>query len=561
MNLLGKALDKNFWKDVRVNDCFEKHRCELFNNWEKYCKNDYFPALRYRDFKLFWQTGNRGVYEEQYFNRRMALDTSALLSLIYPEEEKYLIFLMDVIYAICDEYTWCLPAHHGELEPNNNVQIDLFAAETGFALSEIYAILGDRLDPLVKNRIEAEVDRRIFTPYVYEKRNYWWEKSLGNWTAVCVGSVACTVMLLRPDLFDSLKDRFYDSMEIYLSSFPDDGVCLEGCGYWHYGFGFFTVFADMVKHFTKGKTDYFIRDNVRSIAAFLQKMFISDGIGVSFSDGTMDLTYHLGTLHYLKSVYPDDIAVISPIFSYNYDNCGRFCLYLRSFTWLYEEYYRNPAPSNTESEFYAGDAQWFIKRTPYYGFAAKGGHNAEAHNNNDVGTFIFAKNGRQLLQDIGRGVYSKQYFSDATRYGILECSSRGHSVPIINGKYQLTGRNAAAKNTEYENGIFSMDISGAYDSDSPKEIKRSFAFTENTVILKDEFISKDKTDIVERIVTLFKPEIKSCNTVSVEDAVITFDPSAASVSINEEIREKGDICYFIDFKLKSNENIFKIEIK
>ena len=43
------------------------------------------------------------------------------------------------------------------------------------------------------------------------------------------------------------------------------------------------------------------------------------------------------------------------------------------------------------AEYYAPDAQWFIKRTPFYGFAVKGGCNNEHHNHNDVGSFIFAK--------------------------------------------------------------------------------------------------------------------------------------------------------------------------
>ena len=147
MNLLGKAMDKNFWKEVREKECFTKYREELFYLWKTECEDKETMALRYSDFKLYWVTGDRGVYERTYFSRRKAMDCAALLSLIYPEEEKYLIKLMDVIYAICDEYTWCLPAHQGQLEPNNNVRIDLFASETGFALSEISLSNSSRVLP------------------------------------------------------------------------------------------------------------------------------------------------------------------------------------------------------------------------------------------------------------------------------------------------------------------------------------------------------------------------------------------------------------------------------
>ena len=187
MSLLGKAMDTNFWREVREKDCYATYRAELLALWEKHCENGPITALRYQDFKRFWEDGNRGVYESTYFTRRLALDASALLSLIYPEEERYFIRLMDQIYAICDEYTWCLPAHQRVLEVNNNTKIDLFASETGFALAEIYTMLEDRLEPLIKNRILAEIDRRIFTPYRATEPYDWWETGTNNWTAVLHG--------------------------------------------------------------------------------------------------------------------------------------------------------------------------------------------------------------------------------------------------------------------------------------------------------------------------------------------------------------------------------------
>ena len=98
-------------------------------------------------------------------------------------------------------------------------------------------------------------------------------------------------MLLYPDKVDSaMQERFAKSMECYLSGFTDDGMCLEGCGYWHYGFGFFTVYADMIRKFTDGKTDYFKREKIRTIATFIQKMYLSGKSSVSFADGGRTLS-------------------------------------------------------------------------------------------------------------------------------------------------------------------------------------------------------------------------------------------------------------------------------
>ena len=558
MNLLGKGMDPEFWKKVREKDCYKKLVDELHAVWNKHCGEVPIYALKYSDFKLFFTTGNRSVYQSTYFTRRQALNCSALLSLIYPEEDQYIVRLMDEIYAICDEYTWCLPAHQPVLEQNNNCHVDLFASETAFALAEIYTLLGDRLEPLIRDRIRVETERRVISPYL--NKHFHWEKSTNNWNAVCTGSVACTVMLLYPELFDTLLPRFEESIEIFLSGFSRDGICYEGCGYWHYGFGFFTVFADMLRTYTEGKKNYFARPDVRRIATFIQKMFLSGRASVSFADGGRTLSYQLGLLHYLKNEYPDDVVVYSPEISYNLDSCGRFCRHLRSFTWLNEETYNNPASDNISAQYYAPDAQWLVKRTPNYGFAAKGGCNAEHHNHNDVGSFIFAKNGKQIFTDPGSGEYTRQYFARDTRYTILECSSRGHSVPIVNGSFQKTGRDAAARDVSFENGVFSADIAGAYGIEGLSYVKRTFSFTDDTVTLTDTFAYSGEGTVVERFVTLFEPKQNDDGTLTVDDAVFSFDAASLKPVISSEAGTKKAVLYFIDFPLEKGTTEFTCRI-
>ena len=562
MNLLGKAMDKEFWAEVRTKDCFKKFRDELFDLWAKHVENGPIMQLKYRDFKLFWTTGNRSVYERTYFTRRLALDCSVLLSLIYPEEDKYIERVMDQVYAMCDEYTWCLPAHQGKLEENNNVRVDLFAAETGFALAETYTMLGDRLEPLIRNRIIAEIDRRIVAP-ITEKDYYgWWEHGRANWTAVCMGSVACTLMLMKPELAATMIDRFNTSMDYYLSGFNDDGMCLEGCGYWHYGFGFFTVYADMVRTFTEGKVDFFKRPKVKAVATFLQKMFLSGKASVSFADGGRGCSYHLGLCHYLKNEYPDDMVVYKPEYSYNYDGCGRFCLQIRSATWLNEEIYYNPAPDNVSGEYYASDSEWFIKRTDCYGFAAKGGHNAEPHNHNDVGSFIFAKNNEQMIMDVGAGSYTRQYFSGERYTMFPQADSRGHNLPIINGAVQAGGADAKAKDSKFENGVFSTDIAGAYRVEGLESIKRSFSFTDETVTLTDEFVYTGEGDIIDRLVSYHEIEKIEEGKVKFKDAIVTYDPDKYELTIEKEKCPFSETYIkYASFKLKPGVTTFTVTME
>ena len=356
--------------------------------------------------------------------------------------------------------------------------------------------------------------------------------------------------------------RFDRAMQRYLSGLTDDGICLEGCSYWIYGFGYFTVFADMIRDFTGGEVDYFKLDKVCLVSQFIQKMLLCDGCAVSFADGKKDYSYHLGLVHYLKDQYPDCVAVYDPKYAtVSFDSCARFCLHLRSFTWFKKEYYDFPSPSDLEGEFYGAISEWMIKKTSSYGFAAKGGCNAEPHNHNDVGSFIFAKNGKQILADLGAGRYTRQYFAPETRYTIIENSSRGHSVPIINGQYQILGPGARATDVKYTRGNFSMNIVSAYAQEGLARIDRSFELKDDSIILTDRYAFNGKIDITERLITTIKPKITRAGRIEICDADLTYDPFICDCVINEEPTTTGKMCYMIDFTLKDGETVFSCEIK
>ena len=558
--LLGKAMDKEFWKQVREKDCYKEYREHMQGVWDAECEGKEILAHRYRDFKIYFVNGNRSPYSKSYYLLRRQLMASAMLSLIYPDEPKYLDYLMDVVYTVCDEYTWCLNAHQPNLETNNNCHIDLFAAETALSLAETYHLLGDRLDPLIKNRIVAEIDRRIVN--VITKKTFGWERATHNWNAVCTGSIGCTFMLMHPEMMGEMLPRFESNLQNFLSGFHDDGMCLEGCHYWHYGFGHFVIYADMVRSFTNGEVDHFKNEKVKTIAQFIQKAFISGDAIISFSDGSRSHKFHMGLVHYLRNEYPDVVKSYDKSFSYVASGCARFAAAVRGASWLSEEYYYNPTPDGAAAEYYAEESQMLIKRTRSYGFAAKAAHNAEPHNHNDVGSFIFAKNGRQVLVDLGSGPYSQQYFHKDTRYGHIECSSRGHSVPIVGGVLQSPGAEFGSKDVSFKDGIFSMDIAGAYACEGLNSIRRSFSFTEDSVTMTDTFDYSGSGAIVDRIATLIAPVIdENAGKVIVSDTEIAYDPAKCGVIVLNEQTTSGAPLYFIDFTLKNGSKEFVCEIR
>ena len=562
MKLLGKGHDPEFWANVRENEIFAKYRSELHEYWDKHIENYEIAALPYSKWKMFWDSGDRGEFEGEYFRRRYAFEHTFILSLVYPEENKYINKLMDIIFAICDEYTWCLPAHQQQNERNDNSRVDLFASETALHLSLAYVLLGDRLDSLIRDRIRVEIDRRVISTYLGCENYGWWEVGRSNWTAVCVGSLGCTMMLIRPELMtEQMINRLTTAMQGYIDGFADDGICTEGCGYWAYGVSFFVMFADMIKTYTEGKIDYFKIPKIKAIATFPQKMFLSEKASVSFADGPTVLEYTMGVMHRLKSEYPDDVLIYSPEYG-NFDiGCGRASIRLFGAIWMNEEYYLHPADNSVEFEEYAECAQWVTKRTHAYGFAAKAGHNAEMHNHNDVGSFIFAKNGQQLLMDVGAGRYTRQYFS-AERYDIFEPSSRSHNVPIINGGYQYDSREAEACDVKYEKGIFSMDISRAYKCDGLNSLRRIFTMGDESVSMLDVYDRVIGVEVVERLVSYIEPKIISTSEIAVGECVVTYDPAVCTLSIGgENDSEKGRYCYFMDFRLNADAKEFKVVMR
>lgn len=556
MNILGKLLEKEFWANVREKDYYAKFREKYLERWKEECENTPVNSLKYSDWCEFWKSGKR--IEFNYFQARQQLMAATFLSLIYPEEEKYIVRVMDQLFAICNEYTWCVPAHYGPMENGNRNKIDLFAAETGLGLAEIYLLLEDRLDDFIKTRVREELETRIVNSMASTPR-FGFEDMKNNWSSVCTASVAGTVMLLFPDRYDELRPRFEAAMELYLSGYHNDGICLEGATYWAYGFGFFCIYADMVKKFTDGEVDYFKREKVKRIATFMQKTFLSGKSCISFADSGRTGSFNVGMLHYLKSVYPEDVILSKAEFGTNRDGCARFAMALMTIQWFNEEYYDNPEDGTADMTFYAEESQWFIRRTPKYGFAAKAGHNSEFHNHNDVGSFIYAKSGEQVLMDLGAGAYTKQYFS-GERYKTFQACSRSHSVPVIGGAYQKNGRNYAAKDVKYENGVFEADIAGAYPVEELKSLKRTFTPMENGVSIADVFVYEGDGVLTERYVTLHEPKVHE-GYIEIADAKLYYDVAVAEPYIVEEVLSNGSTCYLINFDLPTGVKEFKITIE
>jgi hypothetical protein len=401
------------------------------------------PATSYTAYRQFGRTGDRAPYQTPYFQRREALTAVALRVLLGQPE--LLDQAQDYIWAICEETNWVLPAHE-------TVEIDLMAAETGYLLAETLAILGDALAGEVRTRVLAEVERRIFTPYLARARVLWWLRAPNNWNGVCNSAIAATFLWLEPE-----RERVARALALALGGLRDylaggfgpDGGCDEGVGYWQYGLINFVALAEMLRNRTAGKVDLLSGARLRQIVSFPAVLRLSGAQFAPFADCDETVAIAPGIAQRLaERTGETSLLALRTAPSLSGEN-WRLPVALRSLLW-WDSGLGNPEP--------AGDA--FLPETGVarcvsrwgdapIALAIKAGHNNENHNHNDVGSFVLHVAGESLLTDPGRGRYSRQYFGPE-RYDNIFVNSYGHSVPRIGRLPQQAGREHEGKFIHFE---------------------------------------------------------------------------------------------------------------
>lgn len=552
------AKDKDLWKRVRENSEFSQHRKELKELYEKAFVNE--PRPHSADEIL--ENNDGGLWRLQFDQ----LQSSALLSLIYPENEEYYHNLKKIVWAYLNEYAWGPIGHFSEYYYGKTPAdfdcglIDIFAASVGFALAEIKNLFSDRFPKLLKDRISYEIKRHIIEPYI--TRRFFWEKHDNNWTAVCTGAVGSVLIYEAPELYYAYRERLHRSIKCYLDSYKDDGMCVEGVGYWTFGFGFFACFALLEKELTKGEVNWFEDKKVREVSKFQQKTFLQRDVIITYSDSSVKQSYFFGVPHMLRYVYGEEIEPLPKEMGLVvYDNT-HFNFALRSIVFYSED---NIATKIRTNATYGSDSScYFVKRTENYGFSCKGGNNGESHNHLDVGTFILARNNKQIICDIGAGPYEEGYHTNK-RYTFFHPSSFAHNLPIING----LGQSDIAVDDAFciydkEKEAVTIEIGPAYRLDYLKSLQRHFDFEDNKITLTDAYDLLGENEIKERFVSLIEPKIVD-GVVKIEDVTLKSSNGTLPVIEAKEVKaHMGNIgkhnVYLIDYTLNKGENKFKLEI-
>ena len=528
----------------------KEYLSQIDSEYEGY-KDRPIKELSFSSFAEYFRSGNRLSYENEYFHRRTLLRDFALKAWL--GDESALGRLENVMGAVCEERTWALPAHLGG---NINAEtIDLFAAETAQTLTEIISLLQEKLSDTVVERCISEVRRRVLDAFVNRSKPYNWESMKNNWCAVCGGCVGMTVLYLVEDENDirSITDSLKQTFDSYISSFADDGACLEGLYYWNYGMMYFTAFLDLYKQ-RMGEDFPVDTDKVRKMADFAHKCCISDGITISFSDGNERDRIYSGLADKLHEIYGSSLISNEYLAGFNGDDCGRWCKAVRDIAWTEETKKSGTNCGNTVLP----TAQWAVLCGDNISVAFKGGSNGEPHNHNDVGNIIVVKNGSVVLCDIGAGEYTADYFSDG-RYNIFCNRSMGHSVPLIIGNEQKTGGGYCARGFFADGNTAGADISGAYGIDVLKECVRTVRCEGDKVEVQDKFTLDRETEITERFITRHSAVIENNEVKIIADgkrlgSLITDNAHEIEIKTYTHHEHDGSISDItaIDFKFAAN---------
>lgn len=457
------------------------------------------PASLYLDFQ---RTGRREGYEDAQRVRRNMLYRLTLAEWLEQQGE-FVPAIENLAFARLEETNWAWPAHARSLDLPDHPTVDLAAAMTALDLAEMDYLIGDALSPSLRARLRSEVDRRTIAPFL-ERNDHWWlhttpTKQVNNWTAVCVAGVVGAACYLETDLdrLATIVTRGLHSLADYLETFDSQGGSSEGPDYWSYGFGNYVVLAQLLHARTGGQIDLLAGAQIRDIAQFPVRTVLTQGVWTSFSDSDSNPSFHPGLLtHLAERLGLPALTELGMRNDFVVDHFNQFVWPLRQFAWPLPE--RNAAFGGSAHDWFA-DMAWMISRLdpadPHsLRLAVKGGHNDEMHNQNDVGSLIVVSKGRVVLTDPGRGRYSKAYFGPE-RYSNIFASSRGHSVPVVNGYEQGEGADRAASVVHHSHDVsqdlLELDMAAAYPAEAGLSMLRRSVTLDRAgagrVLLEDHF--------------------------------------------------------------------------
>jgi hypothetical protein len=433
----------------------------------------HLPLSLYLDYH---QTGHRTRFEDLLNARRDRLVQLALAECL-EGRGRFLAPVADALDATLAEFTWVIPAHgsgkftKGLPMPDLHL-IDLWSAMACLLVAEVDHLIGSALHPVLRTRVRRTIAERGTGPLLQHDDFFWMGaretgRSSPNWAPVCAGLTAGAALYveLDRDVLALVIAKALREIGHYVGSFPPDGGCAEGMGYWEKGVFAFATFAHLLSARTEGRLDPICHPALREIALFPYRMQIGPQLFPLFSDNAQGRVVQGALLRHLaERLGLPQLASVDPVAPGTRRFTTRYpAEQIRDFLWWRDM----PTDTPAAPADWLPDTEIFVARLDPTDpaslvLAAKAGHNSEPHNHNDVGSFVIAFAGQTPVAELGAGEYTRATFDPAQRYQMVNYSSLGHSVPVVNGQAQAFGPQYAARDVRREGDWLSMDLAACY---------------------------------------------------------------------------------------------------
>jgi len=556
---LPPRADDSFWRDSIPASMRESYVAY----GEQYLDKPWV-SLSLHTFAEFKDKGNRVNYEGLCFAKRRQL-AALVMAEIVEGKGRFMSAIVDGLASFSEETWWGIPAHYRTKVPRTEDQtVDLFNAETAGLVAWTRYMLQSQLDafsPLLCQRIDQEIERRLLKPAV--ETDYWWKKAGMNWNPwICSNWLACILLTgTEEDRWkgetgtlrrEGLK-QIEQAAKTFVDSYPEDGGCDEGPGYWdRAAASLFEVVSMLDEHSCAS-----LMPKIKRMAAYAYKTYIGNGYVLSFAD-SHDNRY----MQQLNIVYPFACWIDDPVMrgfakyigddkdylhyaADLYDRSGNFPTLGRELMFLCQirSFQREEAREPLLRDVWLPDLQIMTARRGSLFVAMKGGHNDESHNHNDVGEFVvYATDSlcRPLFIDMGVGEYTSKTFSKE-RYDIWTMQSQYHNLPQINGCDQKDGKTFSTRVVRRHDGQLTLDLSGAYPATAGvKAWQRTVTARKAGVSVTEDYELETVTAPTRlMLISVARPELTREGVISLDCHRLVYNPRQLSASI-EDISDKLD---------------------
>ena len=533
------------------------------------------PTLPASSFLSYHVNGNRSVYEGEVFARSKQLTTLVLAECV-EGKGRFLPRIGDIVWAICEETFWGLPAHIGRqrdgegLPDVTDTVIDLFAAEAAMNLAWTRYLVGpglDALSPEFNKRIVYEIDRRILTPGL-TRDDQWW-MSLGpraqranNWNPwICSNWMAALLLTeARPDKRIAGVQKIMRVIDIYLNQYPADGGDEEGPGYWSRSPASYFDCVRLLVAATGGASHVLADPFVRSMGEYMLHAHIAGPAYTNYGDAYLHpgpsgpLLYQFGKATGSASLQAFGAFITNagnandPLRSLpGAQDLGRELTAVLDLAEIHDAKQSDALPRDAWYPVLGLMAARQLEgSTAGFYLAAEAAATGRSHGHCDSGSFIVFHDGDPVFIDLGSQTYTKATFGkDRTK--LMNIQSQFHNLPTINGIQQGYSERFRASALRYRNtedaAQMSCDLATAYPKEAGiRQWIRTVRLDRKLerITIEEDFTLNGEAPLKLSLMTSRVPALEAPGTIALSSLAagkkivkLTFDATALNAEIEK----------------------------